>query len=219
LEGVLLRSSSVGALLERFFNRQLLDMRRSNVLAAFDAATATGPSGGRPLFEWIHVMAPHSPWVFDRHGNPVNDMPGLTWQEPASGTAGRADRIQRTFGYVEFVNERTLALVDHLVERDPESVIIIMSDHGSDTAFDARDPLGSDLNERSSIVLASRTPGRSRLFPPGTTPINVLPRVLNAYIGTSLPIQRDTTWTWRRNGSILDTVPIDVDALPERQRG
>jgi len=213
LEGVLLRSSSVGALLERFFNRQLLDMRRANVLAAFDAAAATGPSGGRPLFEWIHVMAPHSPWVFDRNGNPVNDMPGLTWQEPASGAAGRADRIRRTFDYVEFVNERTLSLVDHLVERDPESVIIIMSDHGSDTAFDARDPLGSDLYERSSIVLAVRTPGRSMLLPSGTTPINVLPHVLNAYLGTTLPIQQDTTWAWHAGGSILDTVPLDIDAM------
>ncbi len=172
-------------------------MRRSNVLAAFDAAAAATPMSERPMFEWVHVMAPHAPWVFDRNGNPVNDMPGLTWQEPVSGPAGRADRIQRTFSYVEYVNERTLSLVDRLVERDPAGVIIILSDHGSDTAFDARDPVGSDLNERSSNVFASRTPGRSGLFPDGTTPINVLPRLLNAYLGTSLPIQQDTTWTWR----------------------
>ena len=213
MEGVLLRASSVGALLERFFNEQVLDMRRSNVLAAFDNAAAVTPTGKRPMFEWVHVMAPHSPWVFDRNGNPVNDMPGLTWQEPVSGPEGRADRIQRTFAYVEFVNEQTLSLVDQLVERDPAGVIIIVSDHGSDTAFDARDPLGSDLDERSSNLLASRTPGRARLFPAGTTPINVLPRLLNAYLGTSLPVQQDTTWTWRPGGSILDAVPIDLKAL------
>jgi hypothetical protein len=213
LEGVLLRASSVGALLERFLNDQVLDMRRSNVLAAFAAAAAATPTGERPMFEWVHVMAPHAPWVFDRNGDPVNDMPGLTWQEPVSGQIGRADRIQRTFGYVEFVNERTLSLVDQLVERDPVGVIIILSDHGSDTAFDARDPLGSDLNERSSNVFASRTPGRSGLFPDGTTPINVFPRLLNAYLGTSLPIQQDTTWTWRPGSSILDAVPIDLKAL------
>lgn len=209
-EGALLRSSGLGALLEQFFNQQLLDMRRSSVLSAFEAAEAGGARGPHPQFEWVHIMAPHPPWTFDRNGEPVNDMRGLTWQEPISGPDGRADRIRRTFDDVLFVNERTLSLVDRLIDRSPEAVIIVMSDHGTDTGFNATNPLHSDLNERSSNLLAIRAPGRRGVFPPGTTPINVLPRVLNAYLGTTLPIQSDTTWAWPAGGSVLDAVPVDT---------
>jgi hypothetical protein len=212
-EGVLLRASTAGMLLERYFQSQLLDMRRANVLKAFAAAETSGPSGDRPLFEWVHLMAPHPPLAFDADGRPVDDVPALSWQEPTAGVAGRATRIRRTFEYVKFVDTRTLALVDRLVERDPLAVIVVMSDHGTDTAFNAQDPLGSDLNERTSALLAVRSPGHRGLLPPGTTPINVLPRVLNAYLGTSLPIRSETTWAWPAGGSVLDAIPLDMKAI------
>ena len=212
-EGAVLRSSSSGTILVRLLADQLLDLRRSSVLHAFDAGGSLEPADGRPHFEWIHVMAPHPPAVFDRDGRPVNDAAALSWQEPTSGQAGRAERIRRTFDYVAFVDGQTLELVDRLIERDPASVIVVMSDHGTDTAFNANDPLGSDLDERSSILLAIRAPGRSGLLPAGTTPINVLPRILNAYLGTSLPLRSDTIWAWPTGGSVLDAIPVDRTAF------
>jgi hypothetical protein len=112
------------------------------------------------------------------------------------------------------VADRTVQLVDRIMATSArEAVVVIFSDHGTDIGFNAADPLASDLNERSSVFLAVRSPGRPGLLPPGTTPIGVLPRILNAYLGTALPIRPDTLWGWPRNGSLLDAVPIDLEAL------
>lgn len=212
-EGALLRASGAGVLLEQFFNGALLDMRRSALLATFDAAEGVGPSGARPLFEVVHIMAPHPPLLFDANGAPAYGLPALTWQDPAPGPEARADRIRGTLDYATFVSRRTLSLVERLIERDPAGVVIVMSDHGTDSGFDPTDPAGSDLDERSSNLLAIRSPGRPHLLPPGTTPINILPRVLNAYLGASLPIRSDTTWAYPTGGSVLDAVPVDATAF------
>lgn len=211
-EGALLRASGLGPLIDRFFRHQFLDLRRSSVFSAFENAQPA-EAGGRPLFQWIHVMAPHPPLALDRNGAPVNDMAALMWEQPNISKAGREQRIQRTFDYVEFVDRQALALVDRLIAGDPEGVVIVMSDHGTDTLFDPTNPMASDLNERTSIILAIRAPSRPHLFPAGTTPINVLPRVLNAYLGTTLPIRSDSLWAWPAGGSILEALPIDPRAL------
>ncbi len=131
-----------------------------------------------------------------------------------TGSSNTADRIDLTFRYAEFVADRTIGLVDRIIATSTrEAVVVIFSDHGTDIGFDAADPLDSDLNERSSVVLAVRSPRHAPLLPPGTTPIGVLPRILNAYLGTALPLRSDTLWGWPRDGSLLDAVPIDLEAL------
>jgi hypothetical protein len=86
----------------------------------------------------------------------------------------------------------------------------VLSDHGSGIGFDVHDTLHSDLEERTSNLLAVRAPGRPDVLPAGTTPVNVLPRLFNAYFGTQLPLQPDTTWAWRGD-SVLDLVEIRKD--------
>jgi hypothetical protein len=126
----------------------------------------------------------------------------------------REAKIALTFGFSTYVGARTVALVDGILAGEDEPpVIIILSDHGPGIDFDVQDPLGSDLDDRTSNFLAILSPGQSRLLPPGTTPINVLPRVLNAYLGTSLPLQPDTLWAWRTGSSVLDLVPLDPSTL------
>ena len=56
-------------------------------------------------------------------------------------------------------------------------MIIFFSDHGSRHDFDDRDEM------LRSFFVAS-TPGQPGLFPNDVTPINIIPRLLNAYAGT-----------------------------------
>jgi hypothetical protein len=170
----------------------------------------------RPRFVWIHVLAPHPPLLFRADGAPILDAPVLQTVDRPSDPARRTARIQDTFDYAQFAADRTNVLLDQMLaapQRD--SVVVVFSDHGTDVGFDAFNPMGSDLNERTSVVLvlAVRSPGHPGLLPAGTTPIGVLPRILNTYLGTSLPIRSDTSWAWPRDGSLLAAVPIDMGSL------
>ena len=98
-----------------------------------------------------------------------------------------AGNLAQAFGYATFIGSRTVELVDQIVASDPDAVIVVFSDHGTETQFNAGDPLGTNFDERSSNFLAARTPGQPALLPAGTTPINVLTGVLNGYFGTATP--------------------------------
>jgi hypothetical protein len=215
-ELVLLRTTWIGGALDRFAPDLFASGARAQVLATYVSAEAIAAEAhSRPRFVWVHVLAPHEPLVFRADGSPVvgAEVFNTTFKDPA-GIGKTADRIDLTFGYAEFVAHRTIGLVDRIIATSSrDAVVVILSDHGTDLGFNAADPLASDLNERSSIFLAVRSPGRPGLLPPGTTPIGVLPRILNAYLGTALPLRADTLWGWPRNGSLLDAVPIDLKAL------
>ena len=126
--------------------------------------------------------------------------------------------MSAAFEYATFAGREAIEMVDAILA-DPRTdpVIVVLSDHGTDTGFDGRDPFGSDLNERSSNVLAVRTPDHPHLLPAKTTPINVLPRILNAYMHTDLPYHSDTTWAWDRGHSILDAVEVDTTTFQPKQ--
>ena len=156
-------------------------------------------------------MAPHPPLLFTANGTPTGDsVLSDTFVEPDQ--QGRsAVRVNATFAYTEFAADRATELIDSILSSaSHETVIAVLSDHGPDTLFSGRDPFSSDLDERSSNFLAVRTPGHPDLLPKGTTPINVLPRILNAYLGTDLALHSDTTWAWEAGHSVLDAVQIDM---------
>ena len=116
--------------------------------------------------------------------------------------------IRRHLGQATYTANLTVAAVDQiLASADSPPVIIVFSDHGPGTEFDPSKPLESDLVERSSNILAVYSPGHAGLFASPTTPVNILPRVFNAYLGTTIPEQADTTFAWR--DSRLDTLAVD----------
>jgi len=211
-ELVLLRTTWLGAVFDRFQPDFFASGARAQVLASYASAdVVAAEEHSRPRFVWVHVLAPHGPIVFRADGSPVlgAEVFHTAFKDPA-GSQGATDRLEATFSYARFVADRTIELVDRIIASSKrQAVVVLFSDHGTDIGFNAADPLDSDLNERSSVVLAIRSPGRSDLLPPGTTPIGVLPRVLNAYLGTSLPLRPDTLWGWPRDGSLLDAIPID----------
>ena len=213
---VLLTGTAIGPTLDGLAPDLFAAIARGQVLSAFGSAEAVAAEAhDRPRFVWVHVLAPHPPLVFHADGTPVANAPALITATPdLSSREERRVRTLATFDYASFVARRTEELLDRMlasVKRD--SVIVIFSDHGTDIGFDPLNPPASDLNERTSIVLALRSPGHPNLLPAGTTPIGVLPRVLNTYLGTSLPIRADTSWGWPHNGSLLEAIPIDLKTV------
>ena len=213
---ILLTGTAVGPFLDVMASDLFAALARDQLLMTYASAESLAAEPhDRPRFCWIHILAPHAPLLFHSDGTPMANARGLqTIVRDRSNTDERTALMTDTFEYAEWVANRTDLMLDRmLASAKRESVIVIFSDHGTDIDFDASNPLGSDVNERTSIILAVRTPGHPDLLPPGTTPIGVLPRILNAYLGTSLPIRSDTIWGWPRNGSLLDAVPIDPSSF------
>lgn len=82
--------------------------------------------------------------------------------------------------------------------------------HGRRLDFD-------DPDEMLRSFLIGRAPGHSRLFPEDVTPVNLVPRILNTYAGTRLPLAtEDSSWvdpgTLDFHGSAFTLTPRIVSA-------
>ena len=105
---------------------------------------------------FTHVLAPHPPFLYA--GGVAACWPGCNIFDVA------ADRLEisvdewanRMDGQLEAVNARVISALDAIIERDPDAVIVLFSDHGG--RYDV------DLPEVHHTFLAARTPGNPRLF-------------------------------------------------------
>ena len=98
----------------------------------------------RPRFVYSHVMAPHPPYLFDANGTPTGDsVLSDSFVEPAN--KGRsAIRVAATFDYATYASREAIGIVDAILTDEREDpVIVVMSDHGTETGFSGRDPFGS----------------------------------------------------------------------------
>lgn len=208
----LLRAAGIGRLLDIVDPTLVEDWHRGRIA---DTLSRTGglaeeARDGRPRFVFVHLPAPHPPLVFGSDGTPRNGGPGAALSGRYDGGILREDRIRRTFENADHVGQLAVATIDRIIaasSRPP--VIVVFSDHGSEIGWNDLDPLGSDLVERMSNMLAVHAPGHAGLFPPGTTPVNVFPLVLNAYLATDLALQPNSHWAWPTGGSELDLVELD----------
>jgi hypothetical protein len=158
----------------------------SEVLAEF----ADPPE--QATFTFAHVMAPHAPFVFNADGSPAgappcypatcsifqSDVDELGWTE--------AEYLHRLLGQIEHLNDLVLEALDDLVDRDPTAIVVVLSDHGIRMA--------GDPNALFRNLLVARTPGEARLLGEAPTPVNILPSILNAYLGASLSTQPDSRY-------------------------
>jgi hypothetical protein len=106
---------------------------------------------------------------------------------------GSFDEFARAYvAQLQYLNQRTLEALATLREwTRGEAIIVVMSDHGADTYL--REQFGGPVNldERFRNLFAAYTPGRSCVFGEGSTPINLFPRLLNAYLEAGLDLAPD----------------------------
>jgi hypothetical protein len=107
---------------------------------------------------------------------------------------------------VQFIDELTLSTVRSIVAASQRSpVIVVMSDHG----------LRNDLQDHEEMfrsLFLARTPGSEGVFPNDTTPINLIPRLLNAYVDANLPLaSEDSYWLDNDASESSSLTPIHPD--------
>lgn len=174
LETRLVAESALGVLAPDLAWNVLIGSLRASV----DAELATvATTDYRRIF--AHVMDPHPPFLY-----PWGDPPTIPrWCWPRCGiyahTFAELGTTHEAWAegmaaQIEGLNARLLTTIDQVLERDPDAVIVLFSDHGgrADTA---------DTAELHRSFLAARTPGHPGLYGDAPLAANVIRVLLAAY--------------------------------------
>lgn len=192
----LLRTTLLGDILSQVDPAFMARQHHERVTHSFDELQriATTDVGGRLMLG--HILSPHMPAVFNRDGSlrEARFSGSFFADRPIGHDGTMAEYLAAYTNQLAYINDRLLRLVDDVVEHNPEAIVVVFSDHGSQSHFDWEDA-DTDLDERFSNLFAARTPGAEGLFTDAQTPINVFPSILNAYFGHALPTHEDATYS------------------------
>ncbi|NJD27541.1 MAG: hypothetical protein FIA92_04520 [Chloroflexi bacterium] len=194
-ETSVLRAGVLPRLLSTVQAEWLHAQQRDRIMSAFASLREIAASNRtRPRFVFAHVMSPHAPIVFDARGGPVGPHPCL----PVScnlwdGRRAPSD-LQPTVEQLVYTNNLVVDTVRAIqADSDVPPVIVVLSDHGS-RHDDVNDP-----DEMLRNLFLGVTPEHPGLFPGDVTPINLIPRLLNAYVDAGLPMATEESYLVQLN--------------------
>lgn len=204
IERVFYGSTALGALYDPEFPfteglRSILPLpsygtRRAKILFAFEQLKKIPQIPG-PKFVFVHIIAPHPPFVFDADGKPV---PSGRPYNPGDGegfTGGPEEYQALYVEQLQFINKQVLRSIQQILHTSPNPpVILIQGDHGSGSLMNSSIEQ-SCMYERTSILSAYYMPeGRTELLYPAITPVNSFRVVFNTYFGADFPLLPDQTY-------------------------
>ncbi len=183
-DDLLLRSS----VLRTFMNSGGIDLdqvegerSRERTLLIFDSMNQLAHMPG-PKFVFIHLIAPHPPFVFGPDGSPTN--PGQFLNTERMYTTDSYTR-----GYLNmlaFINQKVLTAVTTLIHESPtRPVIILQGDHG---------PWLQTGSDEFKILNAYYLPGHTDKLYPTISPVNTFRLILDAYLGANYPLLKDQSY-------------------------
>lgn len=178
--------TAIGQVIDEFAPELWFDAFRHRSMESLDVlhGLAAG-TAQRPRFVLTHLLLPHAPFVFGREGEPRPAPPCAPDCSPFDPPGPLTADMPAYWEQILYTNRLVLTAIDDIlsVSRAPP-VIIVMSDHGS--RF-----FGAPENTHS--LWAAHTPGKQAVFPDDGTPVNLFPRLLNAYFDAGLPLVQERT--------------------------
>jgi hypothetical protein len=163
--------------------KQYAHFFRRKILFIFEKLAELAASKG-PKFIYAHIESPHSPFVFDRDGGPVDP-------------AHMNDVLNKKY-YLDqyiYINKKVKELAKTLLGKsESPPVIIFQSDHGfrgMADFFSNREKLEVG-DEWRHILNAYYLPGESSEAPyPAISPYNTFRLIFNRYFNTRFPLLQD----------------------------
>ncbi len=169
-----------------------------------------GVSGGPPVFNFLHVVAPHPPYVIGATGevaaagNADTIVDGSVWAEANPGVSYRDGYA----GQATWLQPQVLAAVDRILTPGARpAVIVVCSDHGSGLDLDWDRLPREALSDRMSTFWAVYLPGgASRKAPESISTVNTFRYVFDEVFGTSMGLLPDRSYwqTWERPEKLID---------------
>lgn len=174
------------------------NIHRERINFVFDQLKKTAGSYS-PAFYFVHIIAPHPPFVFDENGDGVNP------NRPFNITGGMGlEEIARNMGkykkdytaQLTYINVKTKEVIDQIISKSATPPIIVMqADHGSGMLFDVDSHENSNLKERFSIFNAYYLPGDGcELLYDKISPVNTFRVIFNHYFMAEYQILEDRSF-------------------------
>jgi len=124
-----------------------------------------------------YICSPHLPWFADENGDFID----------ASNRENWADR-SIYLGQLKYVNKLITATVEEIIENDPDSIIMLFSDHGFRVVTEMKTKYGQDDNTEDEIyqknILNMVYYRGEQLEIEGLTNIDTVRKVFNKLLGT-----------------------------------
>lgn len=141
-----------------------------------------------PKFVFVHLIIPHSPFVFGPNGEKI-DIP---YDADAGNIYTEEDSKRGNVAAVSYINKRMLEIIPQLIRTSKTPPIIVLAgDHGT--------PWGGYQNE-VKILAAFFTPGAGSLFYKSITPVNIFRVVFDTYFNGSFGLLPDTSYRFTQEG-------------------
>lgn len=200
------------------------DAHRQRILRTFAMLPDVAREAPSPSFVFVHLIAPHPPFVFDRRGNPIDPKGAFAIADGgafmAHWKASRDDYLRGYRGQLEFVNQRLLETVDGILANSSRrSIIILQGDHGPGATFTSNAKT-TDLWERLSILNAVyQPPGTAAKLPEDLSPVNTFRIILDHYFGTNLGVLDNRCFfsPWDKPYDFEDVTGMIVEAPAGRR--
>ncbi len=136
----------------------------------------------KPAFVYAHFMMPHGPYYYDSLGN-KNPYPKIS-----SYTLWNDKRL--FVSYIKYVNKRMENMLDNIISKNPDAVIIVMGDHGYREYADKRiyQPY------RYDNLCAVRFPDNNHIsFKESWSNVNLFRYLFNCQFNQHMPYLSDST--------------------------
>jgi hypothetical protein len=185
-EDNMLAESIFGPVVKATLPYLLTDSLRAHFEGSVDSLVSLADPDAHRLV-LAHLFQPHLPFVWTANGDPVpvpSFWPGVNIFAAQIETMGMSleDYSAAMAGDLATLNPKLLAMVDEIVARDPNGVIVLFSDHGSRYSLELKQ------TEWYHSFLAARTPDHPQLFADDPKPTNILRTLIPTYVtGASAP--------------------------------
>jgi hypothetical protein len=171
------------------------DLHRRRILYAFDTMPRLARQA-TPSFIFAHIVAPHMPFVFGEHGEPVTPEGPYRTSMPPEERAIRSNYVEPYARQLVFLNTKVLETIDAILANSSSPpIIIIQGDHGPASTLHNDDATKTNMWERMSILNAYYFPDQdyTALYE-SITPVNTFRVILNQYFGAKLELLDDESF-------------------------
>ena len=139
-------------------------------------------------YVFAHIIAPHIPIVFGRHGEELKDNKPYLNDPSADPDAF----IQASKDEIFFLDSIVMQTIANMIRKDSNCVIILQSDHGELPVWPEEPcPQKSVIEQRHGILYAMRIPGKLPDLSKKATAVNTYPLLFNAIFGCKIPLKKD----------------------------
>lgn len=166
-----------------FLNNYLLHNPMIEKLDCIENSIKNFNELGQPIFAMIQIRLPHDPYTFDSQGNVNKVLP----------VAGSVDSKSAYLEQLIYSEKIIVNIIDNLKINNPNSVILVVSDHGFREEIDWTKRNNENTIRGHNVIMALFLPDSNYEFPETFSLVNLFRVLFNQYSNTEIELLDDRT--------------------------